>query len=137
MFHYLLPHSLTHTFHQQDWVQAQLTPLLDHPIQTILDNMALPQGAAAAAGDSSGGGSAAAAAGVAGRQQAAAAAVDWGAVGLAHVNAVAGACFAVGLRFAGAHTGPAVDGDVPCCTATLSLCDRMWRLVDPVLMPLC
>jgi len=95
-------YTITHPPIQQDWVQAQLTPLLDHPIQTILDNMALPQGAAAAAaGGSSGGGSAA---GVVGRQQAAAAAVDWGAVGLAHVNAVAGACFAVGLRFAGAHT---------------------------------
>lgn len=27
--------------------------------------------------------------------------IDWGAVGLAHVNALAGACFAIGLRFAG------------------------------------
>jgi anaphase-promoting complex subunit 1 len=28
-------------------------------------------------------------------------AVDWGAVGLAHVHGLAGACFAIGLRFAG------------------------------------
>lgn len=76
----------------QEWLHAQLSPLLDHPLQTILDNQASPPAAAS-------GGGITAAAGAAGKQQQAA--VDWGAVGLAHVNAIAGSCFALGLRFAG------------------------------------
>lgn len=68
----------------QDWISGQLPPLLNYPLPTILDNML----------------SAAAAAGAAGAR-AAGQNLDWGAVGLAHVHALSGACFAIGLRFAG------------------------------------
>lgn len=81
----------------QDWLHSQLSPLLDHPLPTILDHQASPP--APGGSSSSGGGSAEPGSRATGAQQQAA--VDWGAVGLAHVNAVAGGCFAVGLRFAG------------------------------------
>jgi hypothetical protein len=84
-------------FFLQDWLHSQLSTLLDHPLQTILDNQASPP--APQGSGSSGGGSAEQGSGAAGGQQQAA--VDWGAVGLAHVNAISGGCFALGLRFAG------------------------------------
>lgn len=84
-------------FFLQDWLHSQLSTLLDHPLQTILDNQASPP--APQGSGSSGGGSAEQGSRAAGGQQQAA--VDWGAVGLAHVNAISGGCFALGLRFAG------------------------------------
>jgi hypothetical protein len=86
----------------QEWLRGQLSPLLDHHLQTILDNQAsLP--AAAAGGGSFAGSNGMSGANKASRQQQAA--MDWGAVGLAHVNAMTGACFALGLRFAGEQPG--------------------------------
>eukprot|EP00775_Hariotina_reticulata_P010096 gene10096-10252_t len=81
----------------QEWISSQLPPLLDYPLSKIVDNMQ----AAAAAGPST-----TASANIYGTSKptprslhgGASAPTDWGAVGLAHVNAVAGACFAIGLR---------------------------------------
>lgn len=84
----------------QEWLRGQLSPLLDHHLQTILDNQASPP---AAAGGSSAGSNGLSGPNKASRQQQAA--MDWGAVGLAHVNAMTGACFALGLRFAGDWSG--------------------------------
>eukprot|EP00878_Enallax_costatus_P030794 GHUV01033585.1.p1 GENE.GHUV01033585.1~~GHUV01033585.1.p1 ORF type:complete len:324 (+),score=72.59 GHUV01033585.1:123-974(+) len=79
----------------QDWISKQLPPLLNHSLSTILDNML-----SAAAGHSA-----------ASHQEPDSQSrsnitrdgqtLDWGAVGLAHVHALSGACFAIGLRFAG------------------------------------
>jgi hypothetical protein len=91
-----------HFLATQQWLRGQLTPLLDHSLQTILSNQASPPAAAASGG--AGSTAAGAAAGRAGRQQQAS--LDWGAVGLAHVNAMAGTCFALGLRFAGRASAP-------------------------------
>ncbi|WIA14045.1 hypothetical protein OEZ85_002600 [Tetradesmus obliquus] len=89
----------------QEWISAQLPPLLDQPLLKILDAMLAPPAAAAAATPGSTPAAAAAARSGSGSLRGpaghAASAVDWGAVGLAYVHALAGACFAIGLRFAG------------------------------------
>jgi hypothetical protein len=89
--------------HSQEWISSQLPPLLDQPLLKILDAMlAPPPTAATAASDSTPAAAAAArcssgSLNISGGGQP----VDWGSVGLAHVHALAGACFAIGLRFAG------------------------------------
>lgn len=79
----------------QDWIVKQLPPLLNYSLPTILDNML-----SSAAGNTA-----------AGQQETDSQTrsnttpdgqtLDWGAIGLAHVHALSGACFAIGLRFAG------------------------------------
>jgi hypothetical protein len=94
--------TLARIFGLQEWISAQLPPLLDQPLLKILDAMLSPSAptagsaAATAAATRSGSGSL-----TLGGIGAAGQAVDWGAVGLAHAHGLAGACFAIGLRFAG------------------------------------
>lgn len=77
----------------QEWISEQLPAVMNYPLSTILDNMLAANAANVFAGQAD--------------PCAAGSALDWGAIGLAHVHALSGACFAIGLRFAGTSNAAA------------------------------